>query len=104
MEEDYTIFIVQTPLRKVVKLTKSRQAHIQAHHPIIKKREEELRTCLSNPDLIKRSIRASEVWLYYKSNRRRYLVVVVRIYNGNGDAITAYVADRIKKGEEIWQK
>lgn len=63
---------------------------------------------LENPDLVKRSVHDQKVLLFYKYYEKiyngKYVCVVVKLHPDNNFIITAYITDRIKKGELIWKK
>lgn len=104
---DKVVFFAYTPLSKRIKLTSERLSHIVSVHPIMAGLTEKIKATLTNPEIIKRGARDTDVWLYYLSHgavKGRYLVVVVKISNGEGFVITGYVADRIKAGDNIWQR
>ncbi len=76
-------------------------------HPIIKKYENEVKETLQDPDEVRVSKKDSTVFLYYKQYRRlkmRYICVLTKRLNSEGFIISAYLADKIKKGNIIWQK
>lgn len=76
----------------------------EGKHPIIKKYESEVIETLGNPDEIRKSKRDASVYLYYKKYSKWFICVLVRYLNGDGYIITAYVADKVKKGDVIWKK
>ena len=62
-----------------------------------------------DPDEVRRSIRAAEVWLFYKLYAKtpvtqKFMLVAVQILNGEGFIVTAFFTDKIKKGDLIWKK
>lgn len=89
-----------------IKLTEERWNHISETHPEIKGMLEDLKNALKDPDLIKRSAYDGNVVLFYRYYRHiyegKYICVVVRL--DEESIITAYITDRIKKGEIIWKK
>ena len=104
---DIAIFIAYTPLNKRIRLTKERLTHIIGVHPVMKGLTENIKTALTSPEMIKRSVHDPNVWLYYISYgevKGRYLIIVVKITNGEGFVVTGYIADRIKTGGNIWPK
>jgi len=76
----------------------------EGKHPIIKKYESEVIETLGSPDEIRKSKKDASVYLYYKKYSRWFICVLVRYLNGDGYIITAYVADKVKKGDVVWKK
>jgi hypothetical protein len=61
------------------------------------------------PDTIKQSNHDKKVLLYYKLYEktpvtRKFLVVIIKIFNHHGFVITSYLTDRIKEGKTVWQR
>lgn len=76
-------------------------------HPEIKGILEELKGAIEDPELIKRSVYNENVMLFYRYYGHiiyegKYMCVVVRL--DEGSIVTAYITDRIKKGEVVWKK
>lgn len=92
--------------RKIL-LSDIRWKHITTTHPEMKKYRKEIVETISEPDLIKQSIYSKNVYLYYKyySNilQGKHVSVVVKV-NEDKFVITAYITDKIKRGEEVWKK
>jgi hypothetical protein len=63
-------------------------------------------TALESPDEIRASQYDVKVWLHYKFYKSldKYIVAAVKVLNGNGFILTAYITDRIKLGEMLWKK
>ena len=104
VEEIY--FSAETPLGIVIRTTRIYWEKItNTKHPSIKKYESEVRKTLENPDQIRRSRQDSNVHLYYKSLGKVSICVVADHLDRNqGYIITAYLTDRIKEGEKIYDK
>ena len=90
-----------------IKFTDKRWNHIIKEHPEIGAYKDKLPDALKNPDLVKRSKRDKDTFLYYRYYKSifkgKYLIVVARTKN-NPVILTCYVTDRIKKGDLIWKK
>ena len=98
-------FEVRSVLGVKVRTTEDHWKFIsEEKHPIIKDYEEEVRETLRNPEEIRKSRRDERVHLYYKKLGKYYICVLVKHLNGEGFIITAYLADKMKKGEIIWKK
>ena len=98
-------FDVKSILEKKIRTTEEYWKLIsEVKHPIIRRYEEEVKETLKNPDEVRRSKKDISVFLYYKKYGNWFICVLVRHLNNEGYIITAYIADKIKKGEVIWQK
>ena len=104
------IFEIKSKLNKKIRLTEENLKHIVFEHPeILFLSKNDFEDTLTDPDVVRRSIRDINFWLYYKFRKERpfalkYLTIGVKILNGNGFVVTAYPTDRIKVGDEIWRK
>jgi hypothetical protein len=105
-EPDWLLFCVQTPLGCEIRLSANYWNVIaQIKHPIMARRELEVRETLVQPDQIRRSRNDPQVYLFYKlKQEQRWLCAVVKRLNGDGFLITSYPTDAIKEGEIVWQK
>ena len=98
-------FEVKSVLGKGIRTTEDYWKLIsEVKHPIIRRYEEEVKEAIKNPDEVRRSKKDFSVFLYYKKYDNLFICVLVRHLNNEGYIITAYVADKMKKGEVIWQK
>ncbi len=99
---------VRTPLGITVRTTEEYWKLItKFKHPIIKRYEREVKETLKEPDEIRESKKDAKVLLYYrqyKNLENRYICVLIKQLNGEGLVVTAYLADKIKRGNVIWQK
>jgi hypothetical protein len=99
-------FEIKTPLGITVRTTKEYwEKIITLKHPSIAKYENKVKEALEEPDQIRRSKQDLGVNLYYKSLGEIYVCAVVdQIDSFEGYIITAYLTDRIKEGEQIYDK
>lgn len=99
-------FEIKTPTGIIVRTTKDYWKKIvQLKHPSIAKYETQVKDVLSDPDQVRSSRQDLRVNIYYKSLGKIYICIVVdRINNLEGYIITAYLTDRIKEGEKIYDK
>jgi hypothetical protein len=97
-----SLFEVSTPLGFTVRTTYGYWQLIQRKHPEVQGKEPEVRQCLIEPEIIRRSTQDSAVYLFYRPWADYHLAVVVKRLNGEGFIITSYLTDAIKEGEEIW--
>ncbi len=89
-----------------IKLTEESWKHIAGTHPEIKDMLKDLKGAVEDPELIKRSIYNENVVLLYRYYEHiyegKYMCVVVGL--DEESIVTAYITDRIKKGEVIWKR
>jgi len=88
-----------------IRLDDGRWKHIITVHPEIERYRKEVEETVSNPDKIKRSLYSNEVVIYYRQKvlNGKHMAVVIKV-NDDKFVITAYMTDRIKEGEMIWQR
>ena len=102
MEEDF-----KDKFNNTIKLTDKQWSHIIKEHPEIESYKDKLSDVLKNPDLVKKSKRDKDTFLYYRYYKGiykgKYLLVVARTKN-NPMLLTCYITDRIKQGDLIWKK
>jgi hypothetical protein len=91
-----------------VRLTQERWQHI-AEHPEMTGMQSAVEDTLRSPEVVVQSLSDARTRLYYRYYSRtmvsgKYACVVV--IGGPGDAfvVTAYLTDRIKKGNVLWRK
>jgi|SRR3989338_2154704 len=90
-----------------IKLPKRRWNHIISEHPEVKPYKEILREVLQKPDLVKRSKRNKDTFLYYRYYKDIYdgkFLLAVAKTKSNPELLTCYITDRIKEGDVIWRK
>ena len=102
MEEDF-----KDKFNNTIKLTDKQWSHIIKEHPEVEIYKKKLFDVLKNPDLVKKSKRDKDTFLYYRYYKSifkgKYLLVVARTKN-NPTLLTCYITDRIKQGDLIWKK
>ena len=90
-----------------IKLLPHRWKHIVRQHPEVKSHKNKIHEVLRTPDLVKRSKRDKDTFLYYRYYNEvykgKYLLVVARTKN-EPMILTCYITDKIKKGDMIWEK
>jgi len=98
------LFTVATPLGYRVFLTRDRWRQIVRYkHPALAGREQEVRTCLESPTLIRASAKEADVHLYYVSSEEAHLCVVTAPADEDERfVVSAYFTKNIKKGTELW--
>ncbi len=88
------------------RLTNKRWNHIIEQHPEVKPYKNRLLEVLKNPDLVKRSKRDKDTFLYYHYYKDiykgKYLLVVAR--TSDLMLLTCYITDRVKEGDIRWKK
>jgi hypothetical protein len=105
MSAEVTSFIVvKTPLGVEVRTSASYWSYlITVKHPVMKGKEDIVKTVLREPSEIRQSKTDNEVFLYYKQFDKLYCVVVKHMEK-EGFLITAYPTDKIKEGDVIWTR
>jgi len=89
-----------------VRLTEERMAHIH-EHPEMQGMENTVAETLSEPELVIRSLSDEQARLYYRSYSdtpvgAKLLCVVVKMVDTDAFVVTAYLTDRLKRGEILW--
>ena len=102
MEEEFL-----DKFRNTITLTDKQWSHIIEEHPEIQPYKNRLSEVLSKPDLVKRSKRNKDIFLYYHYYKDiykgKYLLAVARTRD-KPLLLTCYITDRIKKGDLVWKK
>src|ERR1700675_1648321 len=99
-------------LGEEVELTAERELHIADRHPdLLPRHRIELAEVLADPDIVRRSSRATSILLfsrwYTDVGQGRHVVVVVVDESrplARSWIVTAYTALRIAGGEVLWQR
>ena len=98
-------FTVKSRLGVIIKLPEERwNLIINVKHRYMKGKEYLVKSTLEDPDEVRRSQSDLRVYLYYKKIDKYFLCAVIKHLNSEGFVITAYLTDKIKEGETIWQK
>lgn len=98
------LFDIQTPLDFSVHTSEDYWQRLLIKHPELASKLEEVKNTLQNPVEIRKSKSDEFVFLFYSESQKYWLCAVARKENQDGFLITAYLTDRIKEGEIIWQK
>ena len=100
------LFQVRTPLGFQVRVTRARwQFIVNAKHPVMAGREQEVRVDLESPEEIRKSRTDSSAFLFHRAEQtRRWVCAVARRRDDDGSLITAYPTDAIKEGVRVWPK
>lgn len=91
-----------------IRLTDERRAHV-LEHPEMSDMETGIEETLLRPQRVVRSRSDEEVHLYYRyySETRvdgKFLCVVVKVRAEDAFVITAYLTDKVKEGESLWNE
>ena len=91
-----------------IRLTDERLTHI-LEHPEMSDMEAEIEETLLRPEHVARSRSDEEVLLYYRFYPEtrvggKFLCVVVKFREEDAFIITAYLTDKIKEGETLWNE
>lgn len=73
-------------------------------HPPMRDRLADVERTLADPDEVRRSVNDADVLLFHRRMPPRWVCAVVRRSADVGYLITAYPADRIKRGDLLWTK
>jgi len=89
-----------------IRLTDERRDHI-LEHPEMAEMEPAIEDTLRDPERVVQSMSDPEVHLYYRYYFRtvvggKFLCVVVKMGEPSAFVLTAYLTDRMKKGERLW--
>ena len=95
--------VVVCKLGKRIRVTKRHWDSIIKKHESIVGLESNVKETLRTPHYIRVSKEDHQVFLYYAPRGKYFLCVVCRHLNGDGFIITAYLSDRIKKGETVYE-
>lgn len=92
----------------VIRLTDERLAHI-LEHPEMTGLEWAIEETLARPQCVIQSASDEQARLYYRFYigtmvGDKYLCVVVKVVADDAFVLTAYLADKVKKGELLWPK
>ncbi len=97
-------FSVNTPIGIEVRTTVQYWEYLVTFkHPVMKGKDNIVKSVLQMPDEIRQSKMDKDVFLYYKQFDRLYCMVVKHM-GKEGFLITAYPVDKIKEGEIVWTK
>ena len=91
-----------------IRLTEERKAHI-LEHPEMEDMQTGIHDTLLNPQCVVQSASDAGTNLYYRyyaktAVRGKYLCVVVKIAEDDMFVLTAYLTNKIKRGEILWEK
>jgi hypothetical protein len=99
---------VNSKLGKAIKLDEDRWKHV-LDHPEMKEQLHHMREALVDPDEIRESMHTPSIWMFYKLYphspvSEKYLLVIVKVSDGEGFIVTAFFTDELKKGGLLWKK
>jgi hypothetical protein len=92
----------------LIRITAERKTHI-LEHPELSGMEPAIEETIKKPEQVVRSQSDDKALLYYRLYRKtpvgeKYLCAVVKEGPMDSFLLTAYLTDRIKKGEMIWKR
>lgn len=93
---------------KSIRLTEERQQHILEHVELAGHMDW-IKTCLEKPEKVFRSSGDENAHLYYRyyvatQVGDKWLCVVVKFNQADAFVVTAYLTNRVQKGEQLWPK
>lgn len=91
-----------------IRLTDERRAHILAH-PEMATMEEGIVEALLKPECVIQSKSSEDTHLYYRYYAKtqvggKFLCVVVKVKASDAFILTAYLTNKIRKGEILWSE
>ena len=101
-EDSGYLFEVTTPLGFSVRTTADYWSLLEAKHPKLRSRAQNVAQVLAHPNQVYQSRQDRAVFLCYRTDQHRLLCAVVKRLDGEGFLITAYPCDKIKEGDRIW--
>ena len=102
--EIQTLFEVPKPLGFTVRTTTEYWSLIEAKHPRLRGRVQDVVDTLRAPEQVCQSRQDTAVYLFYRMERMRFVCTVVKRLHSEGFLITAYPCDTIKEGNMIWPR
>lgn len=89
-----------------IRLTDERLTHI-LEHPEMANMEQAITDALRSPEIVVQSVSDAASRLYYRYYSTtlvggKHLCVVVKIGESDAFVLTAYLTDKVKKGEILW--
>lgn len=102
------VFMGLSRVGKTIRLDENRWDHA-LEHPEMENQIIRVRETVVNPDEVKESAYDPSIWLFYKFYNdtpvtEKFLLVAVKILNGEGFIVTAFFTDRVKRGGLVWKK
>lgn len=91
-----------------IRLTDERLKHI-LEHPEMRGLETAIKETLLEPESVVQSISDEEANLYYRFYvgtcvGGKHLCVVVKVFEEDAFILTAYLTDKVKKGDILWKR
>ncbi len=96
------LFEVATLLGFSVRTTADYWSLLEAKHPKLRGRAQDVAQVLAHPNQVYQSRQDRAVFLCYLTDQRRLLCAVVKRLDGEGFLITADPCDKIKEGDQRW--
>lgn len=99
------IFSSPCVLGKRIRLSEPRWLFISMQkHPELSGKQALVVRAVVDADFVRRSRHDAAVYLYYLAYNEYWLCVACRIENGTGYVVTAYLTDRVKKADDLWNR
>ena len=102
---------VRDYMGREIRLTEDAIGHISEDHPELLRigLESSIADAIADPDIVMRSRRRDVGELFYKQRMsdpfvNRHICVVVKMLENYGYVWTAYIVNRLRRGEVIWRK
>lgn len=93
---------------RVIRLTDERLQHIRIDHTELIKPVEKIEETLMFPSTVIKSEDDPYTWLYYRPynvflQQETFLLIIVKISNGEGFVVTAFYVKNMQKGDIVWK-
>lgn len=82
---------------KLIRLTARQWKHIMKRHPEMARRIHDIEEAIRNPTKIVRFSDETTKFYRFIKQERRYIMAAVKILNGEGFVITAYLTKKIRR-------
>ncbi len=91
-----------------IRLTEERLQHITTDHPELQEPLNKIEETLMFPSAVVKNEDDGYVWLYYRQydifpKEKTFLLIIIKISNGEGFVITAFYVKNLQNGETIWK-
>jgi hypothetical protein len=94
---------------RAIRLTDERWAHVLEQHGELQTQRDRIAETLADPDQVMATKADEKVHIYHRFYEqtpvtRKYLLVVVKILEGDAYVLTAHFRNQLRKGTIVWQR
>ncbi len=97
MPEIGVIFVVKSRNGKEIRLTNAQWKHVSYRHPEMVNLLKDIEETIKNPTSIRKHSEAIMKFYKFIKNKKKYLMVAVKVLNGEGFVVTSYFTTKIQK-------